>query len=193
MVLKKGILTQEKLKEILNYNPETGIFIWKGKSFRNKKVGREAGCKMSAGYIAIRINGRGYKAHILAWLYVEGYIPKGIEIDHIDRNTINNKFKNLRLSSRQCNMRNAGIPKNNKTGIKGVHWHKTNQKWGSSITVNKKQSYLGNYSDFDEAVCARLAAEQCLNWSSCDSNSPAFKYVQENIINKENKNDKRNS
>ena len=168
-------LTQQKLKQYLNYDPLTGVFIYKVKPCRKIRAGSVAG-SLSHGYIHIMISGKNYKAHRLAWLYVYGYFPEH-DIDHIDRDPSNNKIDNLRHATHQCNIRNIGLQCNNTSGIKGVHWHKQHDKWHAQIMVNNKNHYLGLFTDFTEAVCTRLAAEQCLNWPSCDSNSPANQHV----------------
>jgi len=170
-------LTQERLKELLHYEPETGIFYWKQIQGKNKKkVGDVAGTPLN-GYITIGIGGTIYLSHRLAWLYIHGYFTEN-QIDHINRNRADNRICNLREVSRSCNRRNSGNPKNNVSGVKGVCWHKQSNLWRSRITHQGKKYNLGLYVLFDEAVCARLAAEQCLNWSNCDSSSPAYNYVQ---------------
>jgi len=170
-----GKLIQERLHELLHYEPETGIFYWKVGA-RNIKVGDIAGTP-SCGYVKIGISGTIYPAHRLAWLYVHGYFPES-EIDHINRDRADNRICNLREVSHVCNRRNIRNQKNNTSGVKGVSWFNHHLKWRSQINLLGKPHNLGYYSSFDDAVCARLAAEQCLNWSGCDSNSPAFLYVQ---------------
>lgn len=170
------MITQEKLSQNLDYNPETGIFRWKI-SIGAVKKGDIAGYKRLDGYCAIKIERKTYKAHRLAWLYVYGYFPEN-EIDHINRIKNDNRICNLREVSHQCNMRNSKKPKNNTSGVKGISWYKKIQKWEARIKINRKTKHLGKYKDFDDAVCARLAAEQCVDWSGCDSSSPAFQYVQ---------------
>lgn len=178
--IKKKNLTQEKLKEMLNYDHITGLFAWNGEPRRGVKIGGVAGSAVSSGHIKICIGGKQYYAHRLAWLYMEGYFPE-IGIDHKDMDPSNNIFSNLRLASKQCNARNTGSMKNSTSGIKGVTWDKKNGKWKAQIAVNRKTKNLGRYKDFHDAVCARLAGEQCLNWTGCDSNSPSFQYVNEMI------------
>ena len=121
-----------------------------------------------------------YKAHRLAWFYVHGYMPEN-DIDHEDRITNHNWIKNLREVSKVCNARNIGNIKSNTSGVKGVKWDKFNTKWEVCIMINQINKYLGRYKSFDNAVCARLAGEQCVNWEGCDSHSPAYQYVRENI------------
>lgn len=125
----------------------------------------------------MRIDGKKYLAHRLIWMWKEGYFPEH-QIDHIDRNKSNNKWNNLRHISSSCNARNVGVRQTNKSGITGVCWAKKVGKWKSYVRLNNKLKNLGDFFDFDEAVCHRLAAEQCVNWSGCDDNSPAYQYVQ---------------
>jgi len=177
-------LTQEKLKELLSYDPQTGIFRYRYKlRSKNRISGRSnkiTGCK-NRGRITICINYKNYFAHRLAWLYHHGYLPEN-GIDHINRNPSDNRIKNLREVSQSCNMRNCGNPKDNKSGVKGVCFDSNENKWCAYITSNKKHKKIGRYNNKDEAVLARLAAEQCLNWQDCDNSSPAKKYALENKL-----------
>ena len=160
------------------YDPDTGKFF--NQITRNNKgasAGTEAGCIRSDGYVTISIDRTIYLAHRLAWLYVHGYMPEN-DLDHIDQDPSNNQISNLREVSRSCNAQNSGNPKDNTSGVKGIYWHKQVGKWHVQITTNRRKAYLGIYDDFDDAVCARLAAEQCLNWGGCDSSSPAYQHVQ---------------
>jgi len=174
------VMQQDRLKDRLSYDPVTGIFTWIESPCPTVMKGTKAGTNEN-GYITIGIDNKVYKAHRLAWLYSYGYMPEQ-SIDHIDRNKANNKISNLREASSQCNIRNTDNWATNKSGVKGVYWHNQSGRWRAKITVNYKVKVLGNHKAFDEAVCARLAAEQCLGWSGCDSSSPAFKHVQK-IIN----------
>ena len=178
-------LTQERLKESLQYNLKTGIFTRKV-SICSAKKGDLAGSVMH-GYLQTRVAGTAYLNHRLAWLYIYGYFPEN-NIDHINRNKKDNRIENLREVSHTCNLRNTGNPKNNTSGVKGVCRYKTTNKWKAFIKTDGEEKYLGVYENFCNAVCARLAGEQCLNWEGCDDNSPAYQYVQNNIIKiKENK------
>ena len=181
-----SILTRSLLKEALNYDPDTGIFTWKLRLNKNTQIGDIAGSSTADGYLGMRVFGTGYLAHRLAFLYMTGKFPhKNLEIDHKDKIKHHNWWSNLRAKSHQCNIRNTGNLKNNTSGVKGVVFVFGADKWRASIKINKVQKYLGYYGDFDNAVCARLAAEQCVNWSGCDSDSPAFQYVQ-NMLKKVN-------
>ena len=83
------------------------------------------------------------------------------------------------MASQSCNLRNTGNFAHNTSGVKGVSWSKLTNKWEACIKINRKKKHLGMYKNFDDAVCARLAGEQCLDWEGCDSNSPAYLYVKE--------------
>jgi hypothetical protein len=175
----KKQLTQKRLKEVLRYYPGSGIFRWKttGKG-RKRKI---AGCKRPDGYILIRIDGQLHFAHRLAFLYVHGYFPEN-QIDHIDRNRSNNKIKNLREISQQCNSRNTGNPIDNTSGVKGVCWYEKYNKWMVRICANGKRRHLGYYKNFDDAVMSRYEAEKELNWKGCNDSSPAYQYLKENNL-----------
>lgn len=174
------MLTQKRLKEVLHYNPDNGLFYWLVARQRIN-VGQIAGYTDSRGYITIAIDGGHHKAHRLAWVYTHGYFPEH-GMDHLDRNKSNNCIENLREVSQSCNMRNTGNPKNNSSGVKGVSFCNRTGKWHTKIVVPGKQHFLGYYKSFHNAACARLAAEQCLGWEGCDSSSPAYKYVKEMLI-----------
>lgn len=178
-ISKEENLTQEELKRQLDYDHFTGLFVWKVSNTNTIQIGDIAGT-MCHDYINIGINGIVYGAHRLAWLYVYGYLPEN-DIDHKDRIKHHNWILNLREISRSCNIKNTGNWKTNTSGIKGVYLHKQSNKWIAQIKINYKKKYLGIYKDFDDAVCARLAAEQCFGWSDCDSCSPAYKYVKEHF------------
>ena len=181
-IMPKKKLTQKRLKELLHYDPLTGIPTWKADR-QCVGVGDIAGSKDKDGYIVIKVDYKSYKAHRLAWLYVYGYFPEN-DLDHIDRIKHHNWISNLRETSKQCNARNTGNPKDNNSGVKGVGWRRANKKWQVRININQKLKYLGYYKSFCEAVCTRLAAEQCLDWVNCDSSSPAYQYVQKMLKDK---------
>lgn len=174
------MLTQDRVRELFDYDPELGDLILKVSTNRSARLGDVAGCLNSDRYFVTRVDGKQYYNHRLIWLWVEGYFPEH-EIDHENRVRSDNWWGNLREASRQCQTRNSCTPANNTSGVKGVYWNKRDQKWLAQIMVDGHLKYLGPYSSFEEAVCARLAAEQCLDWAGCDSESPAFKYMRDKI------------
>ncbi len=181
-----GKLKHKELLRNLDYSPFTGIFTQKINKRGKTKPGDIMGTKDKDGYIIISILGKKHKAHRLAWFYYYGYWPEN-DLDHFpDRTKDHNWISNLREASKQCNAQNTGNPIHNTSGVKGVCWSNYKNKWIGRMFIKGKNKTLGSYDDFDEAVCARLAGEQCLNWSECDNNSPAYQYVKENIQGKIN-------
>ncbi|MCK5611149.1 HNH endonuclease [Candidatus Pacearchaeota archaeon] len=173
-----GKLTQERLKELLHYDPKMGVFRRaKTTSWKSKK-GTIAGHIGNDGYRRITVGCRIYKASRLAWLYMEGYWPEN-EIDHADRVRHNDTWENLRHVSRQCNSRNCDISKNNKSGITGISWGKTNKKWKAQITISGKNINLGRFRSKLSAVRARWNAEVKHNFLGCQTTSSAYLYLQE--------------
>ena len=142
---ERGDITQDELKRILDYNPETGLFRWKERVARRAQVGSVAGGTNCKGYRVIRINRKDYKAHRLAWLYMFGHFPEN-DTDHINGDKADNRIINLRKATRSENEANKGKPITNTSGYKGVSWHKADKKWMAYIKVNKKQKNLGSFN-----------------------------------------------
>lgn len=170
-------LTQKQLKELLHYDPDTGIFTW-AISRRGFKKGKVAGNINSIGYRRIYINKKSYLAHRLAWLYMEGYFPEYC-IDHINRIRNDNRFINLRHVSIQCNIINSKISKTNTSGITGICWRKLHNIWLVRINANNKRMYLGSYENFDDAVRARWNGEVKYNFANCNTTSSAYLYLKD--------------
>jgi len=164
------MLTQKLLQEFLNYDPETGIFTWKErgseyfpthKDFRawnGRFPGTTAGSFDWGGYVVIRILSKDYKAHRLAWLYVNGEMPES-ETDHINGIRDDNRIYNLRMVSHRDNARNRKMPANNSSGCIGVSMLKKSGKWVARISVDGVYAHIGLFDDWFEAVCARKSAE----------------------------------
>lgn len=148
------MLTQEELKERLNYNPATGQMIWRKLSPIHKRlIGKEAGCLNKKGYMVININGKQYEAHRLIWLWMTGQMPKFM-IDHINQDRFDNRWENLRLATPAQNQRNRKPHKNTTSRYKGVHLEKETNKFKASIGFNKKIINLGRYKNEDDAARA---------------------------------------
>jgi len=150
------MLTQKRLKELLHYDPETGIFtrIKKTSKVSNKRhIGERAGFINEKGYVRIKIEGFGYLAHRLAWLYMNGEFPNG-HIDHINRQRADNRISNLREATF---LMNAGNAKSNNDFV-GVFWNKAANKWQAYIEINTKKKHLGHYKTHLAACYARHLA-----------------------------------
>lgn len=144
-------ITQEELKDWLSYDPLTGLFTWKKKPNRNIVIGRVAGNANRLGYVRIRVYGKEYLAHRLAWLYEFGCFPDSI-IDHENGDPSDNRISNLRLATQKQNLRNRGLSSNNTSGYKGVSWHKSRKKWCSYVEINSRTYNLGSYENVEEAA-----------------------------------------
>ena len=146
----------------VSYNPDTGEFkrisFWCG----NASGRDDAGRVNDNGYLEISIENERYKAHRLAWLLHHGSDPDGF-IDHIDGDKLNNKASNLRLATKSQNMMNRPEQKNNKLGIKGVHFDKRNDKFVAQICRDGKRVFLGRFSTANEAKGAYESAAESLH------------------------------
>jgi len=146
---------QQQLKELLHYDPETGIFTWRV-SRGSAKVGKQAGYLNAHGYIVIRVFDRILRASRLAYLYMTGEWPKEL-IDHANMVRNDNRWLNLRPATRGQNKFNEGMQSNNKSGYKGVSWHKVTKKWRVQGQLNKKNHHLGLFDTPELAAAARDA------------------------------------
>lgn len=160
---RQNALTQERLKEAFDYDPQTGRLIWRYKANRNSSlasVGRDAGCVCGQGYIVIKLGGVLYQAHRLVWLYVYGeWAPHSI--DHRDGDRANNRIDNLRLATVAQNTRNKRVSRNNRLGIKGVRLKRG--KFVAAIVANGQQHHLGTYATAEAAHAAYVGAARCLH------------------------------
>lgn len=153
------MLTQEKLKELLSYDPETGLFTWIKARSRRIKVGRIAGTKHCCGYTSISIDRVPMLAHRLAFLHETGSMP--IEIDHINGVRSDNRWINLRSASHAENIRNTGMFSHNSSGHRGVYLRKDTNKWQAQIKLHGKHISLGCFDNPEDAALARdTAAKQ---------------------------------
>ena len=156
-------LTAERLRGVLDYSLDTGIFTWKVAPTSRHKIGSVAGSKMTKGYIQIMIAGHNYTAHRLAWLHVTGAWPSD-QVDHIDTNKAHNAWLNLRPATDAQNKQNR-ICGNaaNKSGYLGVCWHKAAHKWMAQIKKGRKPVYLGLFDDAETAYAEYLRAKRAMH------------------------------
>lgn len=142
------MITQQELMKLLTYDPETGIFTWNVDRTRAKS-GDRAGNVTNRNYWTICVNYKRYQAHRLAFLYMTGTCPK--IIDHIDHNTLNNAWNNLREATHSQNLHNQ-TRKKSKTGFKGV-WRERGA-FRSYIEINKRRIHVGTFKCPIDAACA---------------------------------------
>lgn len=164
-------LDASTVKELLHYEPESGVFTWlprKGKKTWNTRyAGKEAGFDWTptgsgVSYRSIRIFDWPFLGHRLAFLYMTGEWPAH-EVDHADGDGLNNKWANLRAASKAQNGANCKAKKNNKSGFKGVSYCKATNKFRATIQAEGKWKWLGGFSTAEEAAEAYAEASKSLH------------------------------
>lgn len=142
--MDKATLTAERARELLDYDPETGVFTWKVDR-GPKKAGELAGVVAPRGYIKIRVDWNLHQAHRLAWLLTHGEWPTE-HIDHINGNPSDNRISNLRQATQAQNLQNTRRRRDNKSGFKGVGFHNRKGCWRSEIRINGRRTFLGYFA-----------------------------------------------
>lgn len=149
-------LTADHLRSILDYDPETGRFIWLVRASAKVWPGQVAGSCNPRGYRRISFEKTTYLAHRLAWLYVHGKWPKGL-MDHINGDRDDNRLVNLRVVNAKQNCWNRCARKNSRSGLKGAYYHSKNL-WFSSVETEGKVKLLGYFRTPEAAHAAYTAA-----------------------------------
>lgn len=155
MTNKRLQLTASRLREVLEYDLESGIFRWR-MSRGMRRAGATAGCVMSKGYVFIKIDSVIHTAHRLAVLYMTGQWPPH-EVDHKDLNKANNAWSNLRLATSSQNKRNVIKARKSAAGFKGVNQTPTG-RYRATMSKDRKCVYLGEFDTAIEAHAAYMAA-----------------------------------
>ena len=155
------MLTIERLREVLRYDPETGVFTWKEMLAYRAPAGSEAGCvaRGRRPYIRITIANEHFHASQLAWFYVHGVWPERL-IDHCDGDPLNNRFANLREASDSQNQANRRLNKNSTSGFKGVYFDKSSGRWAANILKDRQKFWLGCHDTPEQAHAAYCEAAQ---------------------------------
>jgi len=181
-------ITQERVRELFDYNPETGVLTrrinihsGRGSEYGSGKIQCRAGdiagkINRSTGYLDCRADGPIYRVHRLIWLWWYGYFPEH-DIDHINRDKTDNRLYNLREVSRSCNLRNRPNLSNNTSTVCGVSFDNTHNTWKAGITVLGVRRRLGSSINFTSTVALRFCAEYLLEWDVCYSESSAARYL----------------
>jgi len=151
-------LTQELVKRVLDYSPETGVFTRRVRTSNRVKAGLPAGGVDGRGYWLICVGGERHTAHRLAFLYMEGSFPKD-QVDHINGERSDNKWSNLRHATNKQNAQNKAVARKNRNGHTGVSWCNHSKKWRAYIKLDGKMIYLGYHKEEESAVMARRQAE----------------------------------
>lgn len=148
------MLTAERLREVLDYNLETGVFLRKAARGNDHLIGKPTSQKpRKNGYLTIRVDGVMYYAQRLAWLHFYGSWPVN-QAEHRNTVKIDNRISNLRDATKSQNRANISAHKNSATGIKGVNWDVKSKKFRAQISKDGEKIMLGLY----ESACAAGAA-----------------------------------
>lgn len=146
-------LTAQRLRELVHYDPATG-------AMTRHSTGATLATKMPQGHLRGSVDGVEYLLHRLAWLYMTGEWPSG-EIDHIDGDGSNNRWANLRDTTKRTNQQNRRrANKNSKSGLLGASWRKDRGHWTARILVGKRYMYLGRFETAEEAHAAYVEAKR---------------------------------
>jgi hypothetical protein len=147
------MITQKRLHDLFEYRKD-GNLIWKVSISNRVKIGDIVGYIDSGQkplYRRTQLDGKKHRVHRLIFLYHYGHITPGMDIDHIDGNSLNNRIDNLREATRSQNLQNSKISSNNTSGVKGVLWDKKYRRWEVRLSIEGKVKYLGQYKTLEEA------------------------------------------
>lgn len=162
MSLRRGELTHARALLLVQYDPDTGVMVHRRDS-RNAHAGAVVGHVNSEGYLRTQLDGCDLALHRLAVFYMTGHWPSA-EVDHLDGNRQNNRWKNLRECSRKVNLQNRRKPnKNNVSGLLGAHFHPLSGKYQARVSVDGKAHHLGLFKTPQEAHDAYVAAKRHLH------------------------------
>lgn len=152
-------ISQEKLRSLLIYEPETGVFRWRHDAGRHGRfpAGSIAGWVSGNGYRYLRIDRKTYRASRLVWLYMNGVMPPH-QVDHINRVTTDDRIANLRLAKPSQNKANSSLYRNNTSGFKGVYFDSERGDWRAKARVNGKRRWIGRFKTREQAFAAYCSA-----------------------------------
>jgi len=140
------MITLERLREVLEYNPESGVWVWVGRTGNKSKPGKIAGSLDNNGYVVIRIDRAIYKAHRLAWLFMTGEWPRST-VDHINLEHADNRWVNLREATYSQNNANRGPRSDCKSGVKGVTRSANGKRW----VAHAFNEHIGTFDTIEQA------------------------------------------
>lgn len=154
----------KEAQKVFRYNPETGSF---KRVLRKSWKGNYYPCDFTPtsvtdyGYLQVSFNSKPHLVHrIIYAMMTNSDIPEGFDIDHVDGDRLNNKWNNLRLVTRSENLKNMGVKSTNTSGHHGVSKRRDTGKYHAYINSDGKRTHLGNFTELDDAVAARKAAEK---------------------------------
>jgi hypothetical protein len=149
------VISRDELLRIVSYDPETGAFTW---LTNGRRAGGVSDRKGKTAYERVRILGRLYYAHRLAWFYMTGEWP--LEIDHIDRDGTNNRWSNIRSADRSINNRNKGVRSDCLSGRRGIYWWPSRGKYQARTFTDAGRRTIGYFDNIEDAAKAIALVEQ---------------------------------
>ena len=153
MTKRNPLPSYEKVRELFDYDPRTGLLYWR-KARSNIKAGSVAGAKRGdEGYLQVSIDNKLYRVHLIIWVWMTGFEPT-LMIDHENTIKSDNRWINLREATKSQNMANNGPLKNNRSGVKGVYWYAAYGKWVSQFVKDGKAYFVGYFDSLDKATAA---------------------------------------
>lgn len=170
-----ALVNASQLHELLDYDQSSGALTWRKRDicwFKSRRdceawntryAGKPANHLHKFGYVVIRLFGRPYKGHRIAYAMYHGRWP-ALQIDHINGDKADNRIANLREVDNRTNAMNTKTHRHNTSGVSGVHWSTRDKKWIARIGTTKAGSFIGAFKSFDDAVSARKRAERDLGY-----------------------------
>lgn len=159
-------LRYEEVAKLFTYDRESGILYWRIRDRntirRNYVAGSSKGTK--DGRRRVGIKGKIYQEHRIIMMLCFGHIPENAEIDHINHVRDDNRLANLRFVTRSENSKNQSVSSKSTTGVTGVYFSKSRNKFIAQIKVNRQVHYLGCYNTLEEAAAARAEANLKFNF-----------------------------
>lgn len=156
--------SKERLNELLEYNPETGVVKWKYHPNRTDLIGKPVDRKSgSHGYIVCSVDGHKYGLHRLIYKMVTGQEP--VIIDHANGKRDDNRWCNISNVTHQENNLNASLMSNNKSGVTGVFYHEKQQRYLATVRIECVSIHLGSFKTIEEAAACRQGANKVIGFS----------------------------
>lgn len=152
-------ITQQLLHELFDYREDGSLVRKYSTSGNGNHAGKVVGCipkSKTNKYVTTKIKGQHWCVHKLIYMYHHGFVPD--QLDHINRNKLDNRIENLRPASPEENASNRKLFSNNKSGAKGVFWDKPKNKWFVYLDVNKTRKNIGYFEDFELAELVAIEA-----------------------------------
>ena len=151
----KSLPTQQELHRLFRYDADTGRLFNRFTRNSNAVIGKQVGSDSGRGYLRTQVDGSPFMVHRIVWKMVTGSDPEDM-IDHINGNTSDNRFENLRVVDNSTNQLNQHTEPRSNSGIRGVRWRDKSQSWECKF----RRRYIGNFKSLLDAVACRLRAER---------------------------------